>query len=74
VTVFPSAEPNRTGTQAARGVDGSSRRKARAAASMLARLRDTAGLDKALGFALTAPRTVTPAQPFAVYGGIRVKL
>ena len=33
-----------------------------------------AGFDRALGFPLTDPRTITPAQPFAVYGGIRVKL
>ncbi|MFL6951675.1 MAG: TonB-dependent receptor [Xanthobacteraceae bacterium] len=35
---------------------------------------DTAGLERALGFPLTDPRTLTPAQPFSVYGGIRVRL
>jgi iron complex outermembrane receptor protein len=35
---------------------------------------DTDGLEKALGFALTDPRTITPAQPLAVYGGIRMRL
>lgn len=32
------------------------------------------GVAKAVSFAFTDPRTVTPAQPFAVYGGLRVKL
>ena len=35
---------------------------------------DTAGLDNVLAAGLTDPRTVTPVQPFAVYGGLRVKL
>jgi iron complex outermembrane receptor protein len=32
------------------------------------------GVAKAISFAFTDPRTVTPAQPLAVYGGVRVKL
>ena len=32
------------------------------------------GVAKAVGFVFSDPRTVTPAQPFAVYGGLRVKL
>jgi iron complex outermembrane receptor protein len=32
------------------------------------------GVAKAVNFTFTDPRTITPAQPFAVYGGFRVKL
>jgi iron complex outermembrane receptor protein len=32
------------------------------------------GVAKAVSFAFTDPRTVTPAQPLAVYGGLRLKL
>ena len=32
------------------------------------------GVAKAVSFAFADPRTVTPAQPFAVYGGLRVRL
>ena len=32
------------------------------------------GVAKAVSFAFTDPRTVTPAQPLAVYGGVRFKL
>jgi iron complex outermembrane receptor protein len=32
------------------------------------------GVAKAVSFAFSDPRTVTPAQPLAVYGGLRVKL
>ena len=32
------------------------------------------GVAKAISFAFTDPRTVTPAQPLAVYGGLRVRL
>jgi iron complex outermembrane receptor protein len=32
------------------------------------------GVAKAASFAFSDPRTVTPAQPLAVYGGVRVKL
>ena len=32
------------------------------------------GVAKAGAFAFSDPRTVTPAQPLAVYGGVRVKL
>ncbi len=32
------------------------------------------GVAKATSFAFTDPRTVTPAQPFAVYGGFRMRL
>lgn len=32
------------------------------------------GAAKATGFVFNDPRTVTPAQPFAVYGGLRLKL
>ena len=35
---------------------------------------DRDGLDRALGFPLTDPRTVTLAPPLAVYGGIKVRL
>jgi iron complex outermembrane receptor protein len=32
------------------------------------------GVAKAVNFTFNDPRTITPAQPFAVYGGLRVKL
>ena len=32
------------------------------------------GVAKAASFAFTDPRTVTPAQPFAIYGGFRARL
>jgi iron complex outermembrane receptor protein len=32
------------------------------------------GVAKAIGSAFTDPRTVTPAQPLAVYGGVKVRL
>jgi iron complex outermembrane receptor protein len=32
------------------------------------------GVAKAVNFTFTDPRTITPAQPFAVYGGFKVKL
>lgn len=32
------------------------------------------GVAKAVSFVFTDPRTITPAQPLAVYGGMRVKL
>jgi iron complex outermembrane receptor protein len=32
------------------------------------------GVAKAGNFVFADPRTVTPAQPFAVYGGLRAKL
>ena len=32
------------------------------------------GVAKATSFAFTDPRTVTPAQPFAIYGGFRMRL
>lgn len=32
------------------------------------------GVAKAVGFVFSDPRSVTPAQPFAVYGGLRLKL
>ena len=35
---------------------------------------DRSGVANALPFALTDPRSVTPAQPFAIYGGLRAKL
>jgi iron complex outermembrane recepter protein len=35
---------------------------------------DTASLDNVLAAGLTDPRTVTPAQPFGIYGGLRVRL
>jgi iron complex outermembrane receptor protein len=35
---------------------------------------EAAGLERALGFPLIDPRTITPAQPLSVYAGIRVKL
>ena len=32
------------------------------------------GIAKAIGFAFTDPRTVTPARPLAIYGGVKVRL